>query len=271
MGEFDPVAFDAFERANWERAAPAYSSGFARLSVLTVDPLLDAVGAGPGVRLLDLGCGPGVLSRRALDRGCLVSGVDVAEPMLSIARAGLPDAVFVPGDVQAGLPFPDAAFDAVAGNMVVHHLSQPPRAMVHLMRVLTTGGRLGLTMWDPPADNPAQGIFPEAAELVGAVSPPGVPVLRGRVDDAYFAALFEDAGLHDVVVTHVQFEFVVDPADWWDAVISSTVLTATLVTGQAADVQARIRSAYDELVQRYVDGSGQARFPGSATLALGTR
>jgi len=269
--DFDPVAFDAFERTNWERAAPAYSSGFARLSVQTVEPLLDAVRAGLRTRLLDVGCGPGILTRRAVERGCIVSGVDVAEPMLAIARTSVPDAAFNQADVQSGLPYADASFDAVAGNMVVHHLGQPPHAVAHCVRVLAPGGRLGLTMWDPPADNPAQGLFNEAAAAVGASTPTGVPVLRERLDDAYFVELFTVAGLTDVTVKHVRIEFRTDPDEWWDAVVSSTVLTATLVQSQPPEIQSRIRAAYDDLVQRYVDDSGNARFPGSAMLAIGTR
>ncbi|MEO6714664.1 MAG: methyltransferase domain-containing protein [Mycobacteriales bacterium] len=268
---FDSAAFDAFERTNWEKAAASYLDGFARLSVVTVDPLLDAIGASPGVRLLDVGCGPGVLSRRALERGCAVDGIDVTDSMIEIARSSLPSATFVQGDVQAGLPFGDNAFHAVAGNMVVHHLSQPERAMPHLLRVLAPGGKLGLTMWDPPADNPAQGIFPEAVALAGAPTPPGVPVLKGRPDDAFFTELLTAAGLREADVTHIHFEFVVAPEQWWDAVITSTVLTATMITQQTAAVQQEIRAAYDGLVRRYVDDSGQARFPGSATLAVGTR
>jgi 2-polyprenyl-3-methyl-5-hydroxy-6-metoxy-1,4-benzoquinol methylase len=95
MSDFDAAAFDAFERASWERVAHAYLDGFARISVHTVDPLLDAIGARQGTRLLDVGCGPGVLSARAAARGCDVSGVDVAAPMLEIASSVVPHGAFV--------------------------------------------------------------------------------------------------------------------------------------------------------------------------------
>jgi SAM-dependent methyltransferase len=200
-----------------------------------------------------------------------VSGVDVAEQMLEIARAEVPNGSFALADVQAGLLYADASFDAVAGNMVVHHFARPSLALAHLARVLRPGGRLGLTMWDPPADNPALGIFNDAVEAAGASQPLDIPVLPDRPDDSSFDALLVDAGLHDVEVSHVQFEFVSDPVKWWDAVVSSTALTAAVVNRQPADTQQRIRAAYDELVRRYVDHSGQARFPASATLAVAAR
>ncbi|MEP7054003.1 MAG: class I SAM-dependent methyltransferase [Actinomycetota bacterium] len=268
---FDPAAFEAFERASWERAADAYADGFAMLSVHTVEPLLDSVGAHAGTRLLDVGCGPGVLTRRALERGCLVTGVDSAEPMLSIARESLPAATFDRADVQAGLPYADGSFDAVAGNMVIHHLARPAEALGHLVRVLSRGGRLGLTLWDPPADNPAQGIFNLAAAAVAASPPPGLPVLPPRPDDDALEGLFADANLTGVAVTHLQSEFSCDPGRWWTAVMTSTVLSAALVTTQPPEVQGEIRAAYDDLVRRYLDKSGVATFPVSATLAVGTR
>jgi SAM-dependent methyltransferase len=240
------------------------------LSSHTVEPLLDAVGAVDGKSLLDVGCGPGILSARAVARGCVVTGVDVAEPMLTIARSAVPAASFAQGDVQAGLPYADGSFDGAAGNMVVHHLAQPALALSHLYRVLAPGGRLGLTMWDPPGDNLALGIFNDALAEVGA-PPADLPVLPPRPDDAGFRSLFAAAGFGDVDVTHLRFEFVVDPDRWWHAVVASTALTAAQIARQPQPVQDRIKAAYDDLVAPFVDGTGQARLRASATLAVGTR
>lgn len=271
MQTFDPAAFDEFERSSWERAASSYVDGFARLSTQTVPSLLDQLGAREGLTLLDVGCGPGVLSAVAVARGCVVTGVDVAEPMLAIARGAVPDAIFDLADVHGGLPYADGFFGAVAGNMVVHHFSRPAVALAHLVRVLAPGGRLGLTMWDPPADNPAVGIFREALALAGAEAPADIPAGPARVDDAGFHTLFTAAELSRASVTHVKFDFVTDPAQWWHSVVSSTALTAALVMRQPDDVQDKIRAAYDRLVLRYLDDKGVAHFPASATLAVGTR
>jgi len=72
--EFDPDAFNEFERSSWERRASRYQDGFAQLSSRTVDPLLDAVDVRAGTRLLDVGCGPGVLAAHAVERGAQVVG-----------------------------------------------------------------------------------------------------------------------------------------------------------------------------------------------------
>lgn len=271
MTDFDPDAFNSFERASWERRADHYQDGFARLSRRTVDALLDAVGAGPGTRLLDVGCGTGVLAARAVERGASVTGVDVAEPMLAIARAAVPDADFTLADAQQALPFADESFDAVAGNMVLHHFGRPADALAELIRVVRRAGVVGLTVWDPPEQVPALGIFNAALERAGAAVPPDLPVLPPRLDDAGYRRLLASGGLSDVEVSHLRFVLRIDPEEWWDAVVSSTALTSAQVTLQDGATQERIRSAYDDLVQEYVGPSGRAALPAAATLAMGRR
>lgn len=53
-----------------------------------------------GGRLLDLGCGTGNATGPALDRGFIVDGLDVSEPMLEVARRKHPRGTFVAGDVR---------------------------------------------------------------------------------------------------------------------------------------------------------------------------
>jgi hypothetical protein len=116
---------------------------------------------------------------------------------------------------------------------------------------------------------PAVGIFGAALERASAPTPPEIPVLPPRLDGAGYERLFVGAGLDNVVVSHIRFVLHIDPAQWWDAVVSSTALTSALVTAQDMPTQARIRLAYDELVQQYVDASGRAALPASATLTVG--
>jgi ubiquinone/menaquinone biosynthesis C-methylase UbiE len=85
----DADAFAEFERAGWERAASHYEEYWTD-TVLFVEPLLDAAGVGTGSRLLDVACGPGVVSARAAARGALPVGVDVATAMVERARTRCP-------------------------------------------------------------------------------------------------------------------------------------------------------------------------------------
>src|ERR671933_523234 len=57
--------FRDFEHAGWEGAAAAYAEYWGPLTRQAVEPLLDAVGAGPGVRLLDVATGPGYVAAGA--------------------------------------------------------------------------------------------------------------------------------------------------------------------------------------------------------------
>ncbi len=71
-------SFKQFEREGWHRQAPNYDDRAGRMTTQAVAPLLDAVDARPGLRLLDVCCGPGYLTAEAVARG-LVAMVERAE------------------------------------------------------------------------------------------------------------------------------------------------------------------------------------------------
>jgi len=103
--------------------------------------------AGPlqGRRLLDVGCGDGMYLVEAARRGAQVSGVDMSQAMLIVARRRAADAsVKVElnrGDIQA-LPFEDDTFDIVTAITVLCIAPDPQQAVDEMARVLTPGGRL---------------------------------------------------------------------------------------------------------------------------------
>jgi 2-polyprenyl-3-methyl-5-hydroxy-6-metoxy-1,4-benzoquinol methylase len=96
----DVDAFNAFEAAGWEARAAEYNTCWPALTSRLSDALLDAVEAGPDTRILDVACGPGHLAARAAERGATAVGVDIAEPMVRIARQRFPRAEFEQGDAQ---------------------------------------------------------------------------------------------------------------------------------------------------------------------------
>lgn len=93
-----------------EHTGPAYLRySFTKGTVQEVDFLVDALGLEPGMRVLDVGCGPGRHSNELARRGIRAHGVDISQRFVDIARAG-GDGTFERLDARA-LPF-DAEFDA---------------------------------------------------------------------------------------------------------------------------------------------------------------
>lgn len=92
---------------------------------------------------LDAGCGTGLFSEAAVERGANVTSMDVGEALL-VRVAEKCDSRCVVGDVQH-LPFPDESFDVVLSTEVIEHVRAPAVAVRELGRVLRPGGTLVVT------------------------------------------------------------------------------------------------------------------------------
>ncbi|MGA2251953.1 class I SAM-dependent methyltransferase [Terracidiphilus sp.] len=91
-----------------------------------------------GMRILDLGCGDGQLTARLAATGAIVTGVDASPEMVSAARSRGIDAV--EGSAER-LPFPDANFDAIFSNAVLHWVRNQDTMLAEVHRALRPGGR----------------------------------------------------------------------------------------------------------------------------------
>jgi SAM-dependent methyltransferase len=140
------------EMAVWDREADGYDRR--RLPdgryMAGIGAAVRALGAAPGERVLDAGCGTGLTSRRLVRSGCRVVALDVSEQSLGRLRRVLGDwdPDYVQGDLAA-LPFADNSFDRV---LCANALQQVPGAgaraacVAELLRVLRPGGTLALTV-----------------------------------------------------------------------------------------------------------------------------
>jgi ubiquinone/menaquinone biosynthesis C-methylase UbiE len=269
----DPDAFNAFEAAGWEEKAQAYDRSFRSLTSRLAEPLLDAASVTKGTRVLDIATGPGYVAGRAAARGAEVVGADVAESMIVLARRLQPGVEFRQADAHA-LPFADASFDAVVGNLAILHLGRPEQAAAEFVRVLVPGGRVALTVWDAPDRARFLGVLLEAFAEAGATPPEGVPAgpdffrfaQQGELD-----ALLRDQGLENRIVETIEFTFSVASADeYWDGLLGGTVRVSALVLGQADDTQQRIREAFDRRMDEYLTTDG-FELPVSVKLASGRK
>lgn len=100
-------------------------------------PVLELLDPRPGERILDLGCGDGVLTRQLAERGCEVVGVDTSPDMIEAARGLGLDARVMDGHA---LEF-EAEFDAVFSNAALHWMKRPGEVLAGVARALKPGGR----------------------------------------------------------------------------------------------------------------------------------
>ncbi len=108
--------------------------------------VLEALALEAGERVLDIGSGPGLLVRdmaEAVGAQGRVRGVDLSADMLALSKARCAAQPWVAFEIAdaAGLPYPDAAFDAAVSTQVYEYVPDIPAALAELHRVLRPGGR----------------------------------------------------------------------------------------------------------------------------------
>lgn len=100
-------------------------------------PVVDLLAPKPGERILDLGCGDGVLTKKLADLGCEVVAVDSSAPQVDAARKLGLNAFVISGE---DLPY-NEEFDAVFSNAMLHWISRADVMLAGVYRSLKPGGR----------------------------------------------------------------------------------------------------------------------------------
>lgn len=169
----------------------------AMLAPLT--PVLSAALPARGVgTVVDVGCGAGASTAalRASFPDADVTGVDIAAPLVALARERVPGVRFVQADVTTAVPHP---CDLLVSRLGVMFFEEPVVGFRALRDWLVPGGRFVFAVWGPAAENPWATTVREAVDAAspppprdpGAPRPPG-PFRHG--EPAAFEAILSAAG-----------------------------------------------------------------------------
>jgi SAM-dependent methyltransferase len=270
----DFTAFGNMERSSW--SDPARASGyvelFASASDQAIQRLLDAVGARPDLKALDLCCGHGNVSEALIGRGCQVVGVDFSPAMLALARGRVPRATFIEADAQ-DLPFDEAEFDVVVSNLGVCHVPDQPRALAEARRVLVPRGCFAMTVWCGPDASPCFEVLYGAVKTHGSpdVSLPPGPDFHQFAKREAAEKLLSEAGFANIDFAIVDCTWDLGaPGDLSGIFEKGTVRAAFLLAEQPPQNLAAIRSALAEAVQKRFTHGDRWRVPVPAALLRAT-
>lgn len=244
-------------------AADGYDRLMGRYLPTLAPAFADAAGVDAGQEVLDVGCGPGGLTRELAGRvgADHVSGIDPSEPFVVACRERVPGATVLVGTAES-LPFDDDAFDAALSSLVVGFMSDPSAGVREMARVTRPGGGVALNFWDVRR-MPALGVFWTAAgRAIGAT--PNDRALVGATEGD-LPRLLTAAGLDDIdsgeieAVAHYD-----DVDDLWSGYTVGVGPIGVYVGALPADDAAAVRAALTEDL-----GEGSFTLTATAWVATG--
>lgn len=248
----------AVQGQRWGARPQDFAAYLEQLCLPLHSAVLDAARATSGTRLLDAGCGAGLLALLASLRGAQVSAIDAAPGLVAIARQRLPTADVREGDLEA-LPFAEASFDAVTAVNSIFYAADMAAAMRELARVTRKGGRVVVTAWGPPERCE---LLSAALAAIGPLMPPPPPGASpphpgALAQPGALAAVLKQAGLSVVEEGEVACPFIFPNAEvsWRCNASAGPNQAAIAHSGEAA-----VRAVYAEADRAHTRSDGSVRY-----------
>ncbi|MDQ2965794.1 MAG: methyltransferase domain-containing protein [Chloroflexota bacterium] len=222
-------------------AAESYDRFMGRYSVPLAPQLADLAGVVASQRALDVGCGPGALTAELVSRlgPDAVSAVDPSAPFVAAVRERHPG-VTVQRAAAERLPFADQSYDAALAQLVVQFMADPIAGLREMARVTRKDGSVAACVWDHAGAHGPLNVFWEAARELDPDVDDESRLAGTR--EGHLAALFDEAGLHEVEesvlsvrVKHPSFD------DWWEPYTLGVGPAGSYVARLDVTRQARLR------------------------------
>ncbi len=140
---------DGADVSGWSAVALGWAESWGAFAEPAQDELIARCGIGPGVRVLDVGCGSGEFLARIRATGAEPTGADPAPAMVAAASV---HAFVVQADAE-DLPFDAGVFDVVTAVNALQFADDTTAALREFARVLAPGARVGIANWAEASRN----------------------------------------------------------------------------------------------------------------------
>ena len=233
---------------SFDVTADAYQRFMGRYSRPLAEQFVDLVAVRPSDRVLDVGCGPGILTAPLVER-CGPEGVgavDPSPPFVADVRERLPG-VDVREAAAEALPFDDHAFDAALAQLVVHFMTDPVAGLREMGRVTKPGGVVAASVWDFVGGTAPLSVFWRAAQELDPAAPGEAD--RAGTHEGALVELAGAAGLAGVrstsLTVHVPFT---SYEEWWAPYLDGVGPVGSYVASLDADHRRRVEQRCRELL-----------------------
>jgi ubiquinone/menaquinone biosynthesis C-methylase UbiE len=254
--------------------SPSFADMFERLLVPSIfrpwaEDLVERVQPEPRERVLDIGCGTGIVARLVRQRcgaDARISGVDLNPEMIAVARRLEPSIDWHQANALE-LPFEDASFDVVLCQQALQFFPDRAAGVHEMRRVLTSGGRIGISTWRPLEENP---LYATLNQLAQARFGSNVDRRFSFGDAQALRSVIADAGFRDIrIETVTRNDGLQDPDTFVAMNLNATVDLSTLEEKQRAQALAEFKTAARKAVSRFLVGEALVA-PVSANVAVAT-
>ena len=222
--------------------AESYDRFMGRFSAPLADQFATWAGVRPGMRVLDVGSGPGALSSRLVEivGADRVEAADPVPAFVEALRERLPGVTATVSPAE-DLPHPDGGFDAALANLVVPFMRDAEAGLRQMARVVRDGGVVAASVWQhaegtsplTPFWDGVHRLDPEARDegLVG-------------VSEAQLGGHFAAAGLHparaEALTVAVEFDSF---QEWWEPFTFGVGPAGAWLAAQSPERREAVRNA----------------------------
>lgn len=253
---------------SFQASGDAYDTYMGRYSRQLAPVFADLVGIAAGQRVADVGCGPGALTGVLVQR-LGIDSVAACDPSPSFVAdcAARHPGLDVRTERAEDLPFGDDQFDAAMAQLVIHFVSDAPRAAAEMRRVVRPGGVVAACTWDSGDDGmDLLRHFWAAAVRVDPTAPTETGALRfGRPGE--LTELFAGAGLVDITETTIRVSSTYSSFDdLWSTYLLGIGPAGQWCTAQPQERRDRVRA---ELLDVLGAPGGPITLSGTARAATG--